>query len=191
LGGWQVGRLGGWEVGRLEGWKVRRGFLPVALALVSACLQSGTGAGAGQGAVQIKRPNLVVADLDRSLHLYRDILGLKVFQIGESKPDSYSYPVFKFPKEAKLRMATLSTETQVRTLALTEMKGAALPAKSVPHRTAVVIEVKGIERIIERVRAEGLHVVPPTTSKTPEGLTFIEQAFEDYDGHLIVLYEMR
>jgi len=30
----------------------------------------------------------------------------------------------------------------------------------------------------------------PKTSKTPEGMTFIEQAFEDFDGHLIVLYEI-
>lgn len=144
-----------------------------------------------QGAVQVKRPNLVVSDLDRSLRLYRDILGFTVFAVGESKPDSYSYPVFRFPPEARLRMATLSTKTQVRTLALTELRGAQVPAQTHPHRAAVVIEVKGIERVIERIRAEGLHVVPPTTSKTPEGQTFVEQAFEDYDGHLIVLYEIR
>lgn len=144
-----------------------------------------------QGAIQVKRPNLVVSDLDRSLRLYRDILGFTVFAVGESKPDSYSYPVFGFPPEARLRMATLSTKTQVRTLALTELRGAKVPPKTHPHRAAVVIEVQGIERVIERIRAEGLRIVPATTSKTPEGQTFIEQAFEDYDGHLIVLYEMR
>ena len=42
-----------------------------------------------------------------------------------------------------------------------------------------------------RAMAEGLAVVPPKPSKTPEGLTFIEQAFEDHDGHLVVLYEIR
>jgi len=142
------------------------------------------------GAVQIKRPNLVVSDMDRALKVYRDILGFKVFALDPSGPESYSYPVFQFPKDAKLRMATLSTETAVRILALTELKGAPLPPKPVPHRDAVVIEVKGLERIIERVKVEGLHVVPPKTSKTPEGMTFIEQAFEDFDGHLIVLYEI-
>jgi len=143
------------------------------------------------GAVQVKRPNLVVGDLDRSLRLYRDILGFTVFAVGESKPDSYSYPVFGFPPEARLRMATLSTKTQVRTLALTELRGAKVPPRTLPHRAAVVIEVKGIDRVIERIRAEGLRVVPATISKTPEGQTFVEQAFEDYDGHLIVLYEIR
>jgi catechol 2,3-dioxygenase-like lactoylglutathione lyase family enzyme len=143
------------------------------------------------GAVQIKRPNLVVSNLERSLKVYRDILGFRVFAVTESGPDSYSYPVFQFPKQAKLRMATLNTETGVRILALTEMTGAPLPPKPVPHRDAIVIEVKGIEQIIERVKAEGLTVVPSKPSKTPEGLTFLEQAFEDHDGHLIVLYEMR
>jgi len=146
---------------------------------------------AGGGVVQIKRPNLVVEDLDRSLRLYRDILGFKVFAVGDSQSDSYSYPVFRFPKEARLRMATLSTDTHVRALALTEVRGVRLPPLPVPHRTAVVIQVQGLEQIMKRVEAEGLKVVPATSSRTAEGQTFIEQAFEDYDGHLIVLYELR
>lgn len=144
-----------------------------------------------EGAIQIKRPNLVVTDLDRSLKLYRDILGFKVFAVSESSSSSYSYPTFGFPTTGKLRMATLNTDEDVRILALTELTGTPLPAKTTPHRSAIVIEVKGIEGVIAKMTAEGLHVVPSTTSKTPEGMIFIEQAFEDYDGHLIVLYEMR
>jgi catechol 2,3-dioxygenase-like lactoylglutathione lyase family enzyme len=143
------------------------------------------------GVVQVKRPNLVVADMDRALRVYRDILGFTVFALDPSGPESYSYPVFKFPKGAKLRMATLNTPSGVRVLALTELTGVPLPPKPVPHRSAVVIEVKGIEQVMARIAAEGLPVVPPKPSKTPEGLTFIEQAFEDHDGHLIVLYEIR
>jgi catechol 2,3-dioxygenase-like lactoylglutathione lyase family enzyme len=143
------------------------------------------------GVVQVKRPNLVVSDMDRALRVYRDILGFKVFAVAPSGPDSYSYPVFKFPKDAKLKMATLNTADGVRVLAITELTGAPLPPKPVPHRSAVVLEVKGIEQIMARIAAEGLPVVPPKPSKTPEGLTFIEQAFEDHDGHLIVLYEIR
>jgi catechol 2,3-dioxygenase-like lactoylglutathione lyase family enzyme len=165
----------------------------VLLAVAPAAFaQGGPPAGSGTpGAVQIKRPNLVVSDMDRALRVYRDILGFKVFSIDASGPESYSYPVFKFPKGATLRMATLNSESGVRILALTELKGAPLPPKPVPHRDAIVIEVRGIEQIIERVRAEGLAVVPAKPSKTPEGRTFIEQAFEDHDGHLVVLYEMR
>jgi predicted enzyme related to lactoylglutathione lyase len=142
------------------------------------------------GVVQIKRPNLVVADMERALTVYRDILGFTVFSVDPSSAESYSYPVFQFPKTGKLKMATLSTATAVRILALTELTGTPLPPKPVPHRDAVVIEVKGIDQIMTRIKAAGLTIVPPKTSKTPEGMTFIEQAFEDFDGHLIVLYEI-
>jgi catechol 2,3-dioxygenase-like lactoylglutathione lyase family enzyme len=167
--------------------------LVVAALLVICCVAAPAVASAQvtSGAVQIKRPNLVVSNMDRALRVYRDILGFKVFANEASGPDSYSYPVFQFPKGAKLRMATLSTDTAVRILALTELTGVPLPPKSVPHREAIVVEVKGIEQIIERVKGEGLTIVPPKSSTTPEGLTFIEQAFEDFDGHLVVLYEMR
>jgi catechol 2,3-dioxygenase-like lactoylglutathione lyase family enzyme len=173
--------------------RARPARLVLVSLLVFACAASGPRASAqvASGAVQIKRPNLVVSNMDRALRVYRDILGFKVFAISDSGPDSYSYPVFQFPKEAKLRMATLNTATGVRILALTELTGSPLPPKPVPHRDAIVIEVKGIEQIIERVKAEGLVSVPPKSSKTPEGLTFIEQAFEDFDGHLVVLYEIR
>jgi catechol 2,3-dioxygenase-like lactoylglutathione lyase family enzyme len=143
------------------------------------------------GVVQVKRPNLVVTDLDRSLRLYRDVLGFTVFGVGDSASDSYSYPVFGFPKQARLRMATLSTASELRVLALTELKGVPLPPAPRPHRHAVVIEVKGLESIVERVRGLGLTVVAPKPSSTPEGQTFVEQALEDFDGHLVVLYEIR
>ncbi|MFO7693970.1 MAG: VOC family protein [Vicinamibacterales bacterium] len=169
--------------------------LPAALLLIvftagPAPAQTAPAAPAA-GVVQVKRPNLVVSDMDRALRVYRDILGFKVFAVSPSGPDSYSYPVFKFPVNAKLKMATLNTADGVRVLAITELTGVPLPPRPVPHRSAVVLEVKGIEQVIARVTAEGLHVVPPRPSKTPEGLTFIEQAFEDHDGHLIVLYEIR
>lgn len=171
--------------------KLSRVLAGCALPFFVAPLLASAAAQTAGGAVQIKRPNLVVSEMDRALRVYRDILGFKVFAVSESGQDSYSYPVFQFPRDAKLRMATLSTETGVRILALTELQGAPLPPKPVPHRDAIVIEVKGIEAIIARVKAEGLHVVPPRASKTPEGQMFIEQAFEDHDGHLVVLYEMR
>ena len=36
-----------------------------------------------------------------------------------------------------------------------------------------------------------LYTALSARTDAPEGMTFIEQAFEEYDGHLIVLYEMR
>ena len=139
--------------------------------------------------VLFKRATILVADIDRSLEIYRDILGFEVFQISESSEDSYSYPVFKIPKEAKIRFATLSSPTQVRTLALTEVTGIELPKPSAPLMTAGVIKVDDLPAVMAKIEALGLEITEP---KVDEGtdFTFREQAFIDFDGHLMVLYQI-
>lgn len=136
-----------------------------------------------------KRTTLLVADLERSLEVYRDILGFSVFQVKESGKDSYSYPVFKIPEHATITFATLSSPSQVRTLALTEVKGVTLPKPSAPLMSAAVIQVVDLPAKIERLAALGLETTAP---KKAEGhdFSFLEQAFIDYDGHLVVLYEI-
>lgn len=136
-----------------------------------------------------KRINLCVADLDRSLAIYRDILGFTIDYQKDSKEDSYSYPVFTFPKEAKLRFATLNTESQERTLALTEVKGIELPPMPVPRMVAAVINCPAFDDVIAKVKAAGLEVVEPQILPDPDGnAKGREGAFIDPDGHLIVLY---
>lgn len=135
-----------------------------------------------------KRSTLLVANMDRSLSLYRDILGFSVFSLKESGEDSYSYPVFKIPKEAKIKFATLSSPTQVRTMALTEVTGVELPKPQAPLMSAAVIRVDDLSGVIEKVKALGLET---TKAKIAGGneFEFVEQAFIDFDGHLIVLYQ--
>ncbi|MBT4741152.1 MAG: VOC family protein [Rhodospirillaceae bacterium] len=136
-----------------------------------------------------KRINLCVADLERSLTIYRDILGFTVDYQKDSKEDSYSYPVFTFPKEAKLRFATLNTASQERTLALTEVTGIDLPPMPVPRMVAAVINCPAFDEVIEKIAAAGLEVVPPQHLPDQEGNSKgRETAFIDPDGHLIVLY---
>ena len=139
----------------------------------------------------LKRINLCVADMERSLALYRDILGLKVNALKESKADSYSYPVFAFPRQAKLRFATLDTPTQERAMALTEVRGVALPRPSLPHVSAVVLNCVDFDGVIAKVTALGLKVVAeqplPGDDGKPKGR---EAALVDHDGHLIVLYKL-
>jgi len=143
-----------------------------------------------QPEVALKRVNLLVRDLDRSLAIYADILGFRVSGVSESTPQSYSYAVFELPTEARLRFATLDSSTEVRALALTEVKGAALPeARTVPF-AAAVIRVTGLDGQLARLKAAGLRVVEPRRSQTPEGRTFTEAAFTDPDGHIVVLYQL-
>jgi catechol 2,3-dioxygenase-like lactoylglutathione lyase family enzyme len=140
--------------------------------------------------VALKRVNLLVSDLDRSLALYSGILGFRVSGISESSPQSYSYAVFQLPAEARLRFATLDSSTESRALALTEVKGVALPdARTVPFGAAV-IRVTELDGRLTQLKAAGLRIVEPRRSKTPEGRAFTEAAFTDPDGHVVVLYEL-
>lgn len=137
-----------------------------------------------------KRITLVIEDIERSLTIYRDILGFTLHHINESDADSYSYPVFRIPPEAKIRFATLDSPDQVRTIGFTEVKGIELPKERHPHMTASVIRVKGLEEVMAKIAALGLYTTDIKTDDNTNGLSFKEQSFVDFDGHLIVLYEM-
>ncbi|MCS7037920.1 MAG: VOC family protein [Saprospiraceae bacterium] len=139
-----------------------------------------------------KRTTLVVSNIERSLGIYRDILGFTLnAPVSESSAESYSYPVFRIPKEAKIRFVTLDTKTQERTLALTEVTGVPLPKPDQPIMSALVIRVPDIAATIQKIKALGLETTEPKTARSANGkFAFIEQAFVDYDGHLIVLYQM-
>lgn len=137
-----------------------------------------------------KRNTILVSDLERALTVYRDILGFTIFDIEESDDDSYSYPVFKIPKEAKIKFATLNTPSQERAMAITEVKGVTLPrpADNRPIMNTSVIRVNGIEDVIKKIQALGLETTQMKSVET-ERLNYKEVAFIDYDGHLMVLYE--
>ncbi|MEM7730648.1 MAG: VOC family protein [Pseudomonadota bacterium] len=138
----------------------------------------------------VKRPNLLVADLDRSLAIYRDILGFEAAPIGTSALDSYSYPVFAIPPEGRMRYTYLGEAMEDRVLGLTEVSNVDLPrpADRAPYMSTVVIGVNDIDTIIERLDALGLEMTEPRVSGGTE-FTFTEVSFIDPDGHMIVLYE--
>ena len=137
-----------------------------------------------------KRPNLVVSDIDRAMTIYVDLLGFEPGEVQTSSDDSFSYPVFQIPRDAKIRFVTMNDSQDSRAFALTEVTGAPLgelPAN--PHLTAHVIGVTDLEGKIATIEKLGLTISPAKTAQGSE-FTFIEQAFTDYDGHLIVLYEI-
>ncbi len=136
-----------------------------------------------------KRITLCVSDLERSLTIYRDILGFTINYVQPSEKDSFSYPVFNIPNEADLNFATLDSPTQERTFALTEIKGVPLPKQEGIHMSASVIKVDNLTEVITKIKALGLKTTALKKDEN-EYASFIEQAFVDFDGHLIVLYEM-
>lgn len=138
----------------------------------------------------VKRPNLVVSDIARSLRIYRDILELTASEISTSGENSYSYPVFNIPKGTPIRFVTLHEPGEQRVLALTELATMDLQRPSnAPHMSAVVIGVTDLEGKFEQLSALGLTITDPRIAGGSD-FEFVEQAFVDFDGHLIVLYEV-
>ncbi len=142
--------------------------------------------------IRFQRGNIVVADMDRSLQVYRDILGLTVEFTKESEPTSYSYPVFEIPREAKLRFATLNAgPEQRRVLALTEITGIQLPKLPLPRPAALVFEVADMDSVLEGLRSrDDVHVYEEEVLRTQDGRVGREVGMVDPDGHLIVLYHI-
>ncbi len=166
----------------------------IALTGAAACTTTNT----GQSTVSavpvhkmphMKRPNLVVSDIERSLTIYRDILGLGASEVREGPKDSYSYPVFNFPENASLRFVSLHEAAEQRILNLTEATGIQLPKpQSAAHMTALVIGIEDLEEKFVQLEALGLKIIEPRISQGQD-FKFVEQAFVDFDGHLVVCYQ--
>jgi catechol 2,3-dioxygenase-like lactoylglutathione lyase family enzyme len=139
--------------------------------------------------LHLKRPCLLVADLKQSLMIYQDILGFRLDYVGEASVDSYLYTVFKIPNHGKLTFAALSTDHEPRALALTEVKQVDLPPLPLPHRIATVMQVSDLATVISQIQALHLELLPSNSFTVPPNLVLTEQGFQDFDGHLIILYE--
>lgn len=139
---------------------------------------------------RFQRTNYVVTDLDRALVLYRDILGMTVEFMHDSEPDSYSYPVFEIDKQAQLRFCVLSTATQPRVMALTEIRRIDIPATPMPRRAAIVLDVPNIDEVLAGCAKADFHVYPEEQLVTHDGRTGREIGLVDDDGNLVVIYHI-
>ena len=139
----------------------------------------------------LKRINLIVSDLDRSLEIYRDVIGMEVFEIKNSKKGSYAYEVFNLPEDAEMRYASMNIGSKTRGFSLTEIKNAELPSLDGIKMTTAVIQVEGLREIYNKIVKMNLYSTSIDQDLTPEGVTFAEFSFTDYDGHLVVLYELK
>jgi catechol 2,3-dioxygenase-like lactoylglutathione lyase family enzyme len=140
--------------------------------------------------LRFQRGNYIVADLDRALTFYRDVLGFEVTYILPPNPDSYSYSVFAVPREAVMRFCVLSTQTQVRVMALTEIAGLSLASVPHPRRSAVVLEIDELDGAIAGARALGLTVYEEEVLRTQDGRIGREIGIADFDDNLVVLYKI-
>lgn len=139
---------------------------------------------------RLQRANFVVADIDQSLRFYRDVLGFEVSQRQGHRDDSYSFSCFAIPAGAQIGFCVLSTASQPRVMALTEVAGMPLPSVPAPRRAAIVLEHPDLDSVINGARAVGLEVVPEEVLLTSDGRRGREVGIVDFDGNLVVLYSI-
>lgn len=140
--------------------------------------------------IRFQRGNFVVADIERSLTFYRDVLGFSVEYILGHNPDSYSIPVFEMPEGAELGFAALNTPTQARVMALTQVSNVPLPAVPHPRRSAIVLEADNPDAVMAGARALGLHVYDEEVLNTNDGRVGREIGIVDFDDNLVVIYKI-
>lgn len=138
--------------------------------------------------VRFQRGNHVVADLDRALAFYQGVLGFTVTYVLPPNPHSYSYRVFDIPREAVMRFCVLSTGSQERVMALTEIKGVPVAPLPHPRRSAIVLEVGDPDAVMAGARALGLTVHDEEVLRTKDGRTGREIGIVDPDDNLVVIY---
>ncbi|MEM7283147.1 MAG: VOC family protein [Pseudomonadota bacterium] len=139
---------------------------------------------------RFQRGNFVVSDLDRALTFYRDVLGFKLDFVKDSPDDSYSYDVFEIDRSKKIRFAVLSTEDQVRVMALTEIEDTVLAPCPDPRRSAIVVEVGDVDRVVTGADGIGCHVYREEELHTHDGRVGREVGIVDWDGNLTVIYHI-
>jgi catechol 2,3-dioxygenase-like lactoylglutathione lyase family enzyme len=132
----------------------------------------------------------VVEDLPRALTFYRDVLGFDVTYILPPNPTSYSYPVFEIPREAVMQFCVLSTDTQERVMALTEIKGIDLVPAPHPRRSAIVLEIDDPDAVVAGSLALGLTVYDEEVLHTKDGRIGREIGIVDFDDNLVVIYKI-
>ena len=136
--------------------------------------------------IRFQRANFLVRNLERALHFYVDVLGFEVAFRKDSEEDSYSYMVFDIDRSQPMKFATLSTPSQVRAMALTEVPNLEAPVP--PRRSAIVLEISNLDEVLEKARLGGYHVYEEEKLVTHDGRTGREVGVLDEDGNLAVLY---
>ena len=169
----------------------RRMFSLLALALaLLAPLAAPAQDGESMRLAPLYRHSILVSDLDRTLTLYRDVLGLTVSRVNETEPDSYSYTFFNIPPGAMTRFAYLDGEDGTpNVLGIGEVPGIDLKLPDSPRAVAWVQTVADPEGVMARAEALGLEIIPPVEFMSREaGKPGIEAGVIDFDGHLILFY---
>lgn len=138
--------------------------------------------------VRFQRANFLVSDMRAALRFYVDVLGLELAFLKPDRDKSYSHAVFGIDPSSTVGFAALSTPTQPRVMALTEVPG--LGEQATPRRSAIVLDTEDFDGVAERARRGGYRVFPEERLVTHDGRVGREIGILDADGNLTVIYRI-
>ncbi len=135
----------------------------------------------------VHRSNFIVADLERALRVYRDIIGFKIDAMAPAS--TFMDDVLNIPAEAETRIAFLSSvEGEFGNIAMTEIKGVDLPRNNGIHSSVLIVEVqRDMETLFHQLKAEGCEVDKIYELSRPSRR---EIPFTDLDGHRVILMRL-
>ena len=137
------------------------------------------------------RSNFIVADLDRALRIYRDILGFQVNVVLPVQEHHFMRTIFGLPDGAEMRIAFLSGKKgEFGHIGLTEVRGVDLAGSADGHHPSVLIlEVqRNLEPLREAIAAESSDVSEIFDLEMPDRREFM---FTDHDGHRILIMKLK
>jgi len=140
--------------------------------------------------IRFQRANYVVSNLEESYKFYLEVLGFELTFEKESEPDSYSYDVFSIDKKHSMRFAILSTASQPRVMALTEVASPILERPANPLRSALVLDIDDIDSTVAGAKALGLEIYHEDPLITHDGREGREIGILDRDGNLVIIYNI-
>lgn len=143
--------------------------------------------------LQIHHAGITVSSLDRSLELYRDVLGLEVLMVFE-RTEADIGRVVGYPG-ARLRIAFLQVPGDTARIELLQyLTPEGVPQDSETYNPGaghVCFRVSDIHALYERVAAAGLHVRSDGPIELTEGPNrgTLALYFRDPDGYTIELFQ--
>ena len=138
--------------------------------------------------VRLQRANFLVSDMEAALEFYVGVLGMEVAFRKPGRDRSYSHTVFGIDGDQAIGFVALSTPTQPRVMALTEVPD--LDGQALPRRSAIVLEAADVDAVVARAEAGGYRVFPEEQLVTHDGRVGREIGILDADGNLTVIYRI-
>ncbi|MCY4199586.1 MAG: VOC family protein [Gammaproteobacteria bacterium] len=138
--------------------------------------------------IRFQRANFLVSNMTEALRFYVDVLGMEVAFKKEGREAGYSHIVFGIEAGVKVDFVALSTPTQLRVMALTEVPG--LVPQPEPRRSAIVLDVEDVDAVVARAKDGGFQVFEEEKLVTHDGRVGREIGILDGDGNLAVVYHI-